>query len=408
MTASVGEVTTSQGKSTPPRIRVLWLIKGLGPGGAERLLHLAAQVAHHDRFAYEVAYARADASHFVVPLLETGVPVHLLEDPGPLPSWVGGLRQLLHRTTYDIVHVHTPSVAAALRVVLLTLPHAQRPAVVSTEHSIWSTYVPASRWANAALLWHDSAVLAVSDAVRFSVWRPLRARVEVVVHGVQPERLRPDPATRRTVRAELGVSDEQVLALSVANYRPEKGYPDLLEAARLATEADPLLRFAAVGAGPLRAEVHALHARLGLGGRFTLLDTRSDVDRLLAAADLFVLASHREGLPVSVMEALAAGLPVVATAVGGVPEMITPGTEGALVRAGHPEELAAAVVALAVDPDRRARMSRAASVRSAAYDIRTAVRRMEEIYVAAWRRRDSVSARGPASRRRARRSAHRG
>jgi glycosyltransferase involved in cell wall biosynthesis len=140
------------------------------------------------------------------------------------------------------------------------------------------------------------------------------------------------------------------------------------------------VRIVAVGQGQLEAESRALHAQLGLGDRVLLLGRRDDAVRVLAACDLFTLASDNEGLPVAVMEALALGLPVVATAVGGVPEAVTDGVEGVLVPPKQPEALADALAALAADPERRAAMGLAASARSETFDIRVAARRLEDIY----------------------------
>ena len=114
----------------------------------------------------------------------------------------------------------------------------------------------------------------------------------------------------------------------MANLRRQQGLPQ--PPARRARRPRPRApaRFAAVGQGPLADEVAALHASLGLGDRFLLLGFRRDVHDLMAAADVFTLASAHEGLPVAVMEAFAAGLPVVATAVGGVPQQVTDGRRG--------------------------------------------------------------------------------
>ena len=151
------------------------------------------------------------------------------------------------------------------------------------------------------------------------MWPSRRDGYEVLIHGIDPGSVRPGPLVRDRLRSDLGVADDEVLSLTVANLRRNKDYPTLLRAARVALDAEPGLRFAAVGQGPLAQEVAALHTTLGLGDRFLLLGFRRDVHDLMAAADVFTLASAHEGLPVAVMEAFAHGLPVVATAVGGLP-----------------------------------------------------------------------------------------
>jgi glycosyltransferase involved in cell wall biosynthesis len=208
----------------------------------------------------------------------------------------------------------------------------------------------------------------------------IRGRVEVVVHGIHLDGVRAADGDRQATRAALGFDADDVVCLTVANLRREKGYDDLLDAARIVLDRCPRARFLAAGQGPLEAELAARHAELRLGDRFRFLGYRTDVPTLLAAADLFVLASHHEGLPVALMEALASGLPVVATAVGGVPEAVHDGVEGVLVPAGQPDTLADAVLALVADPGSRARMGRAARARAEDYDVSRAAARIEEVY----------------------------
>jgi glycosyltransferase involved in cell wall biosynthesis len=136
----------------------------------------------------------------------------------------------------------------------------------------------------------------------------------------------------------------------------------------------------AVGRGPLEHELRDQAARLGLGDRFTFLGYREDALRVMSAFDVFCLPSHHEGLPVALMEALALGLPVVATRVGGVAEVVTDGEEAVLVPPSQPARLAGALVALARDPQRRALMAKAATVRSDAFDAPRSVHEVEAVY----------------------------
>ena len=148
------------------------------------------------------------------------------------------------------------------------------------------------------------------------------------------------------MRAELGVADDEVLALTVANLRSEKGYDVLLDAARLVVAEGVPVRFVSVGRGPLEAQLAAAAEAAGLAEHLRFLRTRTDTPRLMTGADLFVLPSHQEGLPVALMEAMSAGLPVVATIVGGVPDMVTDGVEGLLVPPGRADLLARGGVAV--------------------------------------------------------------
>jgi glycosyltransferase involved in cell wall biosynthesis len=136
----------------------------------------------------------------------------------------------------------------------------------------------------------------------------------------------------------------------------------------------------AVGQGPLEEEMRALHAKLGLGDRVLLLGRRDDAVQVLAACDVFTMASDNEGLPVALMEALALGLPVAATAVGGIPGAVTDGVEGILVPPKDPEALADAIATITADTALRMAMSDAARRAGERYDIRIAARHIEQLY----------------------------
>jgi glycosyltransferase involved in cell wall biosynthesis len=363
-------------------VRLLWLIKGLGPGGAERLLVSAARAHDQERFAISVAYLLPWKRALVAELEEAGVTVHCLDSRRPFDvRWAARLRRLLVEPPgFDLVHLHSPLVAGIARIVVRTLPARVRPRTISTEHNEWPTFKRPTRVINAITFPLDDAHLAVSDDVRESVPARLRARVETVVHGLPVDDARAARAHRAEARAELGFGPDDIVVGTIANFRAQKAYPDLLDAVRLVADRVPNLHAVAVGQGPMEADVKRHHEALGLGDRFRFLGYRDDALRVLAACDVFALASRYEGYPVAVMEALAVGLPVVATGVGGVRNAVRPNIEGLLVPPARPDLLAAALEELALDPARRARMAAAARERGEHYDIAHAVRRIEDVY----------------------------
>ena len=363
------------------RLRVLWLIKGLGPGGAERLLVSAAEVHDRGAFDLEVAYLLDWKKQLAPELERIGVPTHCLGVSRPTDlRWLARFSRLLSSGHFDIVHAHSPVAAGGARLVVRALPRHRGIRLISTEHNRWSSYALSTRVLNGLTMVLDDARLAISDDVRASVWRPLRPLTKTVVHGVSPASLAAARQERHRTRGQLGATDGEVLVATVANYRAQKGYPDLLRAARAVIDQGLPARFVAIGQGPLEAEIRKLHAELDLGDRFMLLGYHPDPPVILAGCDLFTLASVYEGYPVALMEALAMGLPVVATAVGGVREAVTDGVEGFLVPPGRPDRLARALGHLVSDADERAAMARAAALRGTRYDIKAAVGHIEDVY----------------------------
>ncbi len=277
------------------------------------------------------------------------------------------------------MHAHSPIAAAGARVAIRTIPARRRPRIVTTEHNVWSTHVRLTRWADASTAHLDDAHLAVSAAVRDSLPVRLRDRTEVIRHGIDVPAVSAQRANRADVRRELGLDGRRVVG-TVANLRATKGWPDLLAAARSVLDAVDDAQFVAVGQGPLEAEVTRLHAELGLGDRFRLLGYREDAIRVMAGCDVFCLASHHEGLPVAMMEAMALGLPVVATDVGGLREVVTDGVHGRLVPSRRPDLLARALTEVLTDDAARAAMAAHVDAIVDQLSADTSIRRLESIY----------------------------
>jgi glycosyltransferase involved in cell wall biosynthesis len=166
----------------------------------------------------------------------------------------------------------------------------------------------------------------------------------------------------------------------VGNLKPQKAPLDFVRVAASVVRAVPETRFLVAGDGPLRGRAERLAARLGVGHRLFLPGWIEDVPAVLDAADVAVLTSRHEGLPRAVVEALAAGVPVVATAVDGTPEVVRDGVNGLLAAPGDVEGLARAVVRLLREPGLRARFTTAATEGLEAFDIDRMVREQEALY----------------------------
>jgi glycosyltransferase involved in cell wall biosynthesis len=359
-------------------VRVLHVVKGLGPGGAERLLVSMAAVADPEAVHHEVAYVLDWKQHLVPELDALGVRSHLLAGPRGMADlrWPLRLRRLA--ATFDVVHLHSPAVAAVARPVLRA--SRRPPVLVSTEHNVWGSHDRLTRLANASTGWLDQVRWAVSDEVVASMWRPARRATETLVHGIPVEALAARRADRARARGEQGWRDDDVVVAIVANLRANKDYPTLFEAAARAIAGEPVVRFVSIGQGQLEAELRRTLAQHDLGDRFVMLGYHPDPPAVLAGADVFTLSSRHEGLPISLLEAMALGLPPVVTDVGGVTEVVEDGRTGLVVPAGDPGALAASYVRLARSADDRHRLGQAAAGRAAEFDIRRTARLVEARY----------------------------
>lgn len=378
MTTSDGPPTRSEA-SRP--IRVLLLIKGLGRGGAEQLLVNAVERGDRDRFEYHVAYLLPWKDAFVEELEALGVPVTCLDGGGRTLAWVGRLRRLVRDRGIDIVHVHSPYVAAAAR---LGLPR-RGPVLVTTEHNVWERYHRATYWSNAVSFPRNDHVFAVSDEVRDSVAYPRglrflrRPTVETVHHGIDVPRV---AATRSVpgMREQLGVPTDALVIGNVANFKVHKGHEYLIRvAARMVRErAD--VRFVLVGQGPLFEASRELARRLGAADAVVFAGFREDALQVMRTFDILAMSSLHEGLPLALLEAMALGIPPVATRVGGVGAVIDDGVSGFIVEPRDPEIQADRLMKLVEDEGLRRRLGTASRVRAEAFDVGAAIHHIERVY----------------------------
>ncbi len=366
----------------PQPLKVLWLIKGLGAGGAETLLVQQARYRDATLVDPSVAYLLSAKSTLAPSLREYGC--HPVADLGARSSWdlrwIVRLARMLRRTNFDLIHVHSPLAAIGARLAVRSIPRSRRPRIVVTEHNVWSSHSPLTRLADHATARRSETHLSVSTAVHESLPARIRARSRVVRYGIDTAAVRRAREHRVEERERLAVADGEILIGTVANLRATKGYPDLLVAARTVLDAEPSARFVAVGRGPLEQELRARHEQLGLGARFRFLGYCPDAPAVMSAFDVFCLPSHFEGQPIALMEALALGLPVVSTKVGGIAELVVEGEDALLVPASQPARLAEALIGLVRDPRRRAAMAENALARSDTFDAPRSIRAVEDVY----------------------------
>jgi glycosyltransferase involved in cell wall biosynthesis len=304
-----------------------------------------------------------------------------LEEAVVLGRGLRNLWRLQRARGYDLIQADLPLAGVLARAV----GRRQGVPVVYTEHNLQERYHPLTGWLNARTYGWNEAVVAVSEEVAASVARhglDGRTRLVTVPNGVPVEAVRAEAGNVDGLRAELGIPADHQVVGTVAVLRRQKRLADWLAvAARAAAEREDVT-FLLVGDGP---EAEALRARartLGLGERLRMPGFRPDGRRLLGLMDLYLMTSDYEGLPVALLEAMALGVPAVATAVGGIPAVMEEGQDGFLTPVGAVDELARRTVDLLDDLALSRRMGEAAARKiEEGYHIRQRVRRLEDLYL---------------------------
>jgi glycosyltransferase involved in cell wall biosynthesis len=280
------------------------------------------------------------------------IPIRPLKKrPGYDWSLPARLASIFREERISIVHSHNWGTQVEA---LLAAAFAGVPSVVHTQHGL--EFGVANRPSPFRERFRNLAkrissrrlrrIAAVSQEVREVILRDWKAppdRVALIHNGIRLPDRGIDPAERVAGRAALGIGPQEQAVLAVGVLRPVKAFHVLLEAFSIYSTVHTNARLFVAGDGPLRAELEANAQRLGLGDRASFLGIRQDVETLLPLFDLYAMSSVSEGLSISILEAMAAGLPVVATRVGGNPEVVADGTTGLLVPPGDPRALADAI-----------------------------------------------------------------
>ena len=369
-------------------IRLLWLIDSLTLGGAESLAAAFAAACDRRRMEVQVCFLkRIGGNPFEDTLRARGVRCTSLEarnlrDVRAFRRLVRLIRDegvdLLHaHLTYAVIWgVLASRITGRPCVATLHVPPAEEPA--------WTRPGVRERLMGVLLDRWSAAVIAVSGAVRdayVSAGRVDPAKIAVVHNGIDCEAFAPDSRRRGAARRQLGLAPETLVVLTVSVLREGKGLDVLLQAARAVVASVPNAVFMVAGDGPSSDALRARAAELGLSERVRWLGFRRDVPEMLAAADLFVLPTLRDALPTALLEAMAAGLAVVASETGGIPEIVEVPGLGRLVPPSDPDALARAITHLLRRPEERAAMGAAARdhVR-ARFSTRAWIERLEGVY----------------------------
>lgn len=344
-------------------LTVLHLSWSLLTGGLERVVLDLARLGPEFGLRPVVA-ALEQAGPWAERVREMGAPFYLLgKRPGLDPRMVPALARLLRRERVEVIHAHNQ--AAAFYGGLAGLL-CGRPLVITRHGSSFGRDLSHLWLGRAGALMARRVVCVGREACQVArrVDRVPAARLRLIYNGVDTAQYRPDPGARATVRAELGLTPAEAALISVGRLSREKDYPTLLKALALLGGGGGRPRLLMIGDGPERPALERIAGELGLGGAVLWLGERQDVPRLLSAADAFVLSSLSEGVSIAILEAMAVGLPVTATMVGGNPELVEQGRGGLLVPPADPEALAGALGRLLDDPALAKAMGASARVRA--------------------------------------------
>jgi glycosyltransferase involved in cell wall biosynthesis len=363
-------------------MRILLLSTSMGMGGADKLLLTAAQTMRSH--GHEVRIVSLTAlGPMGLEARSLGIPTESLNMPRGVPDPRGLMRlvRLVRTWNPDVVHshmVHANLMARTLRL------FTRVPVLISTIHNIYEggrLWMAGYRLTNALV--DHMTIVSQAAADRFvNEGIVPRELLSVIPNGVDLDHFRNVPGgTREALRRSLGL-DREFVWLAVGRFEIAKDYPNMLRAFARIRERETHAVLLLVGRGSLQAETEALVGELGLASAVRFLGVRHDVPEVMSAADGYVMSSAWEGMPMVLLEAAAAGLPIVATSVGGNREVVCNQESGYLVPPGDSDALALAMVQLMELPEaqRRSMGQRGREHVRATYGLGRVVDRWEEVY----------------------------
>lgn len=340
--------------------KVLHLVEDLRIGGLERVI--ASIVLGLDRAEYEVhVWCLTRGGEIAEELIEKGVSVRVFGmHTYHNPLHVFALSRLIRKEDIHILHTHGYFGSSFGRLAAIL---ARTPVVISHVHTTYHGFSKRNLIMERFLSLFTDRIVCVSQAVRdfvVGVEGISERRTCLIYNGVGESRRSKGDTSFNIDRTRFGFEAEDLVVITVASLTPHKGHQVLIDAAGMVSKRHENLRWLLVGDGPLRDSLESYARELQLSSRVVFTGQQRDIAPFLQLADLFVLPStEREGLGIALIEAMAAGLPVIGTRLGGIPEVIDDGVNGILVEPGSAGELAGAMEKLATGNEMRRKMGRA-------------------------------------------------
>jgi glycosyltransferase involved in cell wall biosynthesis len=346
-------------ESTAEPIDLCYLINHLAPDGAPTVIESLVAEMSADDISITVCYfggddtLRESLEQKGARVVDFGATTEFPQfDPSSLPSMVSFFR----RESFDILHCHLPYAQSLGRLVgyFGDIDH-----VVSTQHNVPSNYHPVERVAERVTRQLDTATVAVSGGVEsaFTDSAPSTptspGKWGTIQNGIDAREFASavSGADSASVLEQWDLADADPLLVNIARYQPQKDQKTLIKAMNQVTEVLPSAHLLIVGWGPLESDLRAAVRDHGLRDSVTVTGRVPDIHPYYAAADAFVLSSEFEGLPVTLLEAMAGACPIVATDIAGVREVVIDGETGKLVEPDAPGDMADALITLYTEHD---------------------------------------------------------
>lgn len=337
--------------------KVLHLVEDLGVGGLERVLATIVLGLDKNKFSVEI-WCLAQGGAIASELVRRGVALKILGLTSYYnPLKVVFLAKLIRQAGIDILHTHGYFAGTFGRMAAIL---ARTPAVIAHVHTTDYGFGRRNRLIDKFLSYFTDRIVCISRAVQnflVTVEKIHPAKTCVIYNAIVIPDFTDLSEQTSAERLRLGITGLDFVAVCVASLSSHKGHHTLLDAAAIIMRACPHFKLLLVGDGPLRAELEARSRKAGIASNTIFTGLRENVFPLLKSADIFVLAStEREGLGLALIEAMAAGLPLIGTKIGGIPELIQENINGLLVPPGDPHALVAAMRMLMKDHSLRVKM----------------------------------------------------
>lgn len=364
------------------KLRVLHIIPTFGIGGAERMVVNLLKAFNHEKFEVAACSLYSEASTFFEKQLKAyKIPVYYLDKRKGLDlRMIPRLYNLFRTFKPDIVHTHL----YALRNAIIPIILGRIPLRFHTLHNI--AYKETDRIGRIVnwVAFHFCKVIpiSISQEVAKTTYDLYHVKTPIIYNGIPVNCFQLKKNIRFSYRKKENLKESDIIFLHIARFSPQKNHRLLIKAFGQAAKQCPNLKLFLVGDGELRIKIEKFVKEERFKQNIYFLGLRQDTSELLASCDTFILSSDWEGTPMTILEAMAAKKPIIATAVGGTPELVENGVTGLLVPPKNTQTLSEAMLRLANNPILREKMGREGQRNVfERFDINQIARQYEELYL---------------------------